>query len=56
MQNTSQLLTAGITPPLFDGLTGAVGHLLAFARCALFPVIRLPLVPVEADPVVQRRG
>jgi sugar phosphate permease len=46
-QNTSQLLTAGIAPPLFGALIGAAGYPLAFAVCALFPVLALPLVPVE---------
>jgi sugar phosphate permease len=49
-QNTSQLLTAGIAPPLFGGLITAVGYPLAFAVCALFPLIALPLVPVETEP------
>jgi MFS family permease len=47
-QNTSQLLTAGIAPPLFGGLITAAGYPLAFAACALFPFIALPLVPVRA--------
>ncbi len=47
-QNTSQLLTAGIAPPLFGGLISAAGYPLAFATCALFPLIALPLVPVRA--------
>jgi len=48
-QNTSQLLTAGIAPPLFGGLIGIAGYPVAFAVCALFPVIAMPLVPVDAD-------
>ncbi len=47
-QNTSQLLTCGIAPPLFGALIGAVGYPIAFAVCALFPVVAVPLVP--ADP------
>lgn len=47
-QNTSQLLTTGIAPPLFGGLITAAGYPLAFAACALFPLIALPLVPVRA--------
>jgi MFS family permease len=47
-QNTSQLLTAGITPPLFGGLIGAAGYPVAFAVCALLPVIAVPLVPVDS--------
>jgi predicted MFS family arabinose efflux permease len=50
-QNTSQLLTAGIVPPAFGALIAAAGFPLAFAVCALFPVLALPLVPVHADPL-----
>ena len=46
-QNTSQLLTAGVAPPLFGGLIGAAGYPLAFAVCALFPLVALPLVPPD---------
>src|SRR4051794_1377226 len=46
-QNTSQLLTAGIAPPLFGGLIGIAGFAAAFAVCALFPLLALPFVPVE---------
>ena len=46
-QNTSQLLTAGIAPPVFGGLISAAGYPLAFAACALFPLLALPLVPVK---------
>jgi MFS family permease len=46
-QNTSQLLAAGIAPPLFGGLIGAVGYPVAFAVCALFPLIAMPVVPVD---------
>ncbi|HZQ32824.1 MAG TPA: MFS transporter [Mycobacterium sp.] len=46
-QNTSQLLTAGIAPPLFGGLIAVAGYPAAFAVCAIFPVIALPLVPVR---------
>ena len=48
-QNTSQLLTAGIAPPLFGGLIGVAGYAAAFAVCALFPLVALPLVPVDKD-------
>ncbi len=47
-QNTSQLLTCGLAPPLFGALIGVVGYPIAFAVCALFPVVAVPLVP--ADP------
>jgi MFS family permease len=46
-QNTSQLLTAGIAPPLFGGLIGIGGYPVAFAVCALLPLFAIPLVPVE---------
>jgi hypothetical protein len=46
-QNTSQLLTAGVAPPVFGCLIAAGGYPLAFAACAVFPLIALPLVPVE---------
>jgi MFS family permease len=54
-QNTSQLLTAGIVPPVFGALITAAGFPLAFAVCALFPLVALPLVPVDADPVRSRQ-
>ena len=50
-QNTSQLLTAGIVPPVFGALITVAGYPLAFAVCALFPLVALPLVPVDADPL-----
>jgi sugar phosphate permease len=50
-QNTSQLLTAGIVPPVFGALITAAGFPLAFAVCAVFPLVALPLVPVHADPM-----
>jgi MFS family permease len=49
-QNTSQLLTAGIAPPLFGALIGVAGYPLAFAVSALFPIAALPLVPVDSEP------
>ena len=50
-QNTSQLLATGIAPPAFGALIAAAGFPLAFAVCALFPLVALPLVPVDADPL-----
>jgi sugar phosphate permease len=50
-QNTSQLLTTGIVPPVFGALITTAGFPLAFAVCALFPLVALPLVPVDADPL-----
>lgn len=46
-QNTSQLFTTGIVPPVFGALITAAGYPVAFAACALFPLIALPLVPAE---------
>ncbi|TPG37372.1 MFS transporter [Mycolicibacterium hodleri] len=54
-QNTSQLLTAGIVPPVFGALITAAGFPLAFAVCALFPLVALPLVPIDADPLRSRQ-
>lgn len=50
-QNTSQLLTAGIVPPVFGALITAAGWPVAFAVCTLFPLLAVPLVPVDADPL-----
>ena len=55
-QNTSQLLTAGVAPPVFGALIGVAGYAAAFAVCALFPLIAIPLVPVDADPLISDRG
>jgi MFS family permease len=46
-QNTSQLLATGIVPPVFGALITVAGYPLAFAVCAVFPLIALPLVPVD---------
>lgn len=51
-QNTSQLLTAGIVPPVFGALIGVLGYPVTFAVCALSAVAALPLVP--ADPPATR--
>ena len=48
-QNTSQLLTAGIAPPLFGALIAVAGYPVAFAVCALFPLVALPLVRRRRD-------
>lgn len=55
-QNTSQLLTAGVAPPVFGALIGVTGYAAAFAVCALFPLIAIPLVPIDADPLINDRG
>lgn len=47
VQNTTQLLATGLTPPLFGGLIGLAGYPAAFAVCALFPVLAIPLVPIR---------
>lgn len=44
-QNTSQLFTAGVVPPVFGGLIGVAGYPAAFAVCALFPLMAIPSVP-----------
>ncbi|MCW2687578.1 MAG: sugar phosphate permease [Mycobacterium sp.] len=46
-QNTSQLLTTGIAPPLFGALIGVAGYPVAFAVAAVLPLAALPLVPVD---------
>jgi sugar phosphate permease len=53
-QNTSQLLTTGIVPPVFGALIAAAGYPVAFALCAVFPFLAAPLVPVDADPLRSR--
>jgi len=53
--NTSQLLTSGVTPPVIGALIGAAGYSAAFAVCAVFPLIAMPLVPVAADPLLDNR-
>ena len=47
-QNTSQLLTTGLTAPLFGALITAAGYPVAFAVCALFPALAIPMVPTDA--------
>lgn len=49
-QNTSQLLAQGVAPPLFGALIGIAGYPVAFAVCALFPLIAIPAVPVGIKP------
>jgi MFS family permease len=44
-QNTTQRLTAGAGPPVFGELIDASGYPLAFAVCALFALLALPVVP-----------
>ncbi|CAN3128229.1 MFS transporter [Mycobacterium sp. smrl_JER01] len=46
-QNTSQLFAQGIAPPLFGGLIAVAGYPVAFAVCALFPLLAIPAVPLK---------
>lgn len=55
-QNTSQLFTAGVVPPVFGALIAAVGYPVAFAVCAIMPLVALPLVPVHDDPMGNGRA
>jgi MFS family permease len=52
-QNTSQHLASAIAAPIFGGLIGVAGFPVAFAVCALFPLLAIPLVPVDADPLAR---
>ena len=49
-QNTSQLFTAGIVPPLFGAPDHRGGFPLAFAVCALFPLLAIAAGAGRADP------
>ena len=53
-QNTSQLFTTGIVPPAFGALIATAGYPLAFAVCAICPLVALPLLPLHADPMRSR--
>ncbi|GLV09130.1 MFS transporter [Mycobacterium intracellulare] len=55
-QNTTQRLTAAVGPPLFGEMIDATGYPLAFAVCALFPLLALPVVPSEARSRAAARG
>jgi len=50
-QNTSQLFATAVAPPAFGALIAAAGFPLAFALCAVFPLLAVPLVPVGRDPL-----
>ena len=50
-QNTSQHLASAVAAPLFGGLIGMVGYSAAFAVCALFPLVAVPVVPAEKQRV-----
>ena len=49
-QNTSQLFAQGVAPPLFGGLIAIAGYPVAFAVCALFPLLAIPSVPLTVKP------
>ena len=49
-QNTSQLFAQGVAPPLFGGLIAFAGYPVAFAVCALFPLLAIPAVPLKVNP------
>lgn len=49
-QNTSQLFAQGVAPPLFGGLIAVAGYPVAFAVCAVFPLLAIPSVPLAVDP------
>jgi sugar phosphate permease len=46
-QNTSQHLATAAAGPIFGALIGAAGYPIAFAVCAIFPLVAMPIVPVE---------
>ncbi len=49
-QNTSQHLASAAASPIFGALIGLLGFPAAFAVCALFPVVAIPLVPADPEP------
>ena len=48
-QNTAQRVMAAAAPPAFGALITAVGYPVAFAVCALFPLLAAPVVPVKSE-------
>ncbi|CDO10604.1 sugar phosphate permease [Mycolicibacterium cosmeticum] len=46
-QNTSQHLASAAAAPLFGALIGVFGYPAAFAVCALFPVVAIPVLPTD---------
>jgi MFS family permease len=56
VQNTCQRVTAAVTPPAFGALITAAGYPVAFAICAMFPLVAAPLVPVVQERADQRPG
>jgi MFS family permease len=55
-QNTSQHLASAVAAPLFGGLIGVAGYHVAFAICAVLPLIAIPVVPVDSDPLITDRN
>lgn len=53
-QNTSQHLASAVAAPLFGGLIGMVGYSAAFAVCALFPLVAVPVVPTDRTTFAKR--
>ncbi|MGV0791829.1 MFS transporter [Mycolicibacterium sp. XJ1819] len=49
-QNTTQHLASAASAPLFGALIGAAGYPVAFAACAVLPLLATPVVPVEPAP------
>jgi MFS family permease len=47
-QNTFERLVVAVAPPAFAELITAAGFPLAFAVCAIFPLMALPVVPLRA--------
>lgn len=52
-QNTSQLLASGVAPALIGALIGVAGYPAAFAACAVFPLVAMPLIPADADATIR---
>ncbi|BBX36083.1 MFS transporter [Mycolicibacterium mageritense] len=48
-QNTAQHLATASSAPLFGGLIGVAGYPVAFAVCAVLPLLAVPLVPADAE-------
>jgi MFS family permease len=56
-QNTTQRLAAAAGPPLFGVLIGAEAYPAAWALCGVFPLLAVPLVPVNLlPPGLETRG
>jgi MFS family permease len=53
VQNTAQRVMAAATPPAFGALITAVGYPVAFAICAVFPLLAVPMVPVKSEPLTK---